>query len=133
MKLQVIRPITVKARVTDGLKQRLRAELQDGIKALESELLQLESMQKRAQLSMEISPQQQVALRQRLELERAQRMERKQELQEQIDEVGRLALGSEILQGTVQGLFQVEVGTNWADLDSEVLLEDDRVIAIRKV
>jgi Skp family chaperone for outer membrane proteins len=133
MSLQILRPITIKARVTEGLKARLAAELNEGIRLLDDELAQLEAQVKRAQLTASISPQQQMQLRQLMEQERAVRTEKKAQIQEELSRIRQLPLGSEIVQGTVQALATVAVGDDFdALMATEVLVEDGKVIAIRK-
>lgn len=133
MSLQILRPLTIKAKVTDGLKARLGAELQNGIQALDEELAQLESQVKRAQLTASISPQQQMQLRQLVEQERAVRADKKAQIQEEMARIQSLPIGSEIVQGTVQATATLDVGD---DLDAlmatEIVVEDGKVIAIRK-
>jgi hypothetical protein len=133
MSLNILRPVTIKAKVTEGLKARLAAELQDGIRLLDEELAQLESQVKRAQLTAAISAQQQMQLRQLVEQERAVRSEKKAQIQEEIARIQALPLGSEIVQGQTQAIATVAIGD---DLDAlmatEIVVEDGKVIAIRK-
>lgn len=134
VKLQIIRPIQVKARVTEGLKVRLAAELQDAIRQIDAEMTELDSQAKRATLTATtLSPQQQLQLRQLVESEKQKRNAEKQELLERIKQVGDLPLGSEISQGTVNAMAEVGVGDDWDRLFKvEVLVEDGKVVAIRR-
>lgn len=134
MKLQIIRPIQVKARVTEGLKVRLAAELQDAIRQIDAEMNELDSQAKRATLTATtLSPQQQLQLRQLVESEKQKRNAEKQELLERIKQVGDLPLGSEISQGTVNATAEVGVGDDWDRLFKvEVLVEDGKVVAVRR-
>ncbi|MBP2017722.1 Skp family chaperone for outer membrane proteins [Symbiobacterium terraclitae] len=132
MSLQILRPVTIKARVTDGLKARLTAELNAAIQQLDAEMNELESQVKRAQLTASISPQQQMQLRQLVEQERAVRAEKKAQLQQEISHIQSLPLGSEVVQGTVQAIATVGVGDNLeAVMATEIVVEDGKVIAIR--
>jgi len=132
MSLQILRPVTIKARVTESLKARLTAELNAAIRQLDHEMEELESQVKRAQLSAAISPQQQMQLRQLVEQERAVRAEKKAQLQEEINRVQALPLGSEVVQGTVQAVASVKVGDSLdALMAAEIVVEDGKVIAIR--
>lgn len=132
-KIQIIRPLTIKARVTERLKGRLVAELQATIRQIEAEMEELDSQLKRATLSPNLTPQQQLGLRQAVELEKEKRAAEKQELMRRVTEVASLPLGGEVVTGTVQALAEVGVGD---DLDgllaTEVLVEDGRVVAIRR-
>lgn len=133
MSLTVLRPITLKARVTENLKSRMTAELKSAVELLDRELQEIDSQGKRMQLTAQLSPQQQLALRQTLEFEKNKRLEQKDELKARMEDVQNLRLGQEIAQGTIQGPVEIEVGTDWeATLDVEVLLEDGKVVSIRK-
>lgn len=133
MSMQILRPVTIKAKVTEGLKARLNAEMSEAIQILDDEMQQLESQVKRAQLTAAINPQQQMQLRQAVEQERARRADKKAQLQEEIQAVAGLPIGSEIVQGTAQSLATIEVGDDFdALMAMEVLVEDGKVIAIRK-
>lgn len=132
--LNIIRPVTVRAKVTEDLKSRLSHQLQEVINQLDQESEQLEAQLKRAQLTMQgLSPQQMMALRQQVEVEKQKRTERVQQIRTEIQAVGQLPIGSEIVQGEVQTVATVAVGDNWDDLHNlEILLEDGKVIAIRR-
>lgn len=132
--LNVLRPVTVKAKVTDGLKDRLAGELQTAIKHLDEEVQQLDFQLKRAQLTIQnLSPQQQIGLRQQVEVEKQKRAEKKQQIMNEIKAVAELKMGTEIVQGQVQSVATIALGDDWDDAFSlEVLLEDGKVIAIRR-
>lgn len=133
MSLQILRPVRIRARVTEALKAQLVAELRSGIAQMDQELAQLESQVQRAQLTAAVNPQQQLQLRQLMEQERAVRAEKKAQIEQEIARVEALPLGSEIVQGTVQALATVDVGDDLdAVLNAEILIEDGKVIAIRK-
>lgn len=133
MSMQLLRPVTIKAKVTEGLKVRLAQEIQEAIQMLDEEVQQLETQVKRAQLTAAINPQQQMQLRQFVEQERAKRADKKAQLQEEARAVAELPLGAEIVQGTAQSLATIAVGDDFDALVSmEVLIEDGKVIAIRK-
>jgi len=131
--LQILRPVTIKAKVTEGLKVRLGTEIRAALQMLDEEMQQLESQVKRAQLTATISPQQQMQLRQLVEQEKAKRSDKKAQLQEELQAVQSLPLGSEVVQGTAQSLATVAVGDDFDALISmEIVVEDGKVIAIRK-
>jgi septal ring factor EnvC (AmiA/AmiB activator) len=133
MSIQVLRPVTIKAKVTEGLKARLAQEIQDAIRLLDQEMEQIESQVKRAQLTATVNPQQLVQLRQIVEAEKAKRAERKAELQEEIQAIQSLPLGSEIVQGTAQSIATIDVGSDFDALRAvEIVVEDGKVVAIRR-
>jgi hypothetical protein len=131
--MQILRPVTVKAKVTEGLKVNLAKEIRAAIQMLDDEMQQLESQVKRAQLTATISPQQQMQLRQLVESEKAKRADKKDQLHEELQAIQALPMGSEIVQGQVQSLATVEVGDDYdALVNMEIVVEDGKVIAIRK-
>ncbi len=133
MSMQILRPVTIKAKVTEGLKARLSADIRQAVALLDEEMQQLESQVKRAQLTATISPQQQMQLRQLVEQEKAKRADKKAQLEEEARAIIQLPLGSEIVQGTAQSLATIEVGADFdALMAMEVVIEDGKVIAIRQ-
>jgi len=131
--IQILRPVTIKAKVTEGLKVSLGKELKAALQQLDDELQQLESQVKRAQLTQTISAQQQMQLRQLVEQEKAKRADKKAQIHEEMQAILQLPLGSEIVQGTAQSLATVDVGDDFDALVSmELVVEDGKVIAIRK-
>lgn len=132
--LNVIRTITVKQKVTEKLKERMAAEVQEAIGILDQEVQQIEFQVKRAQLTIQsMTPQQQMALRQQMEIEKQKRAEKKQQLAQEVKAIADLPMGSEIVQGNVQSVTTVAVGDDWEELfNLEVLVEDGKVIAIRR-
>ncbi len=132
-KLQILRTLTVKARVTEQLKSRLAAEVQETIRQLDNEVEQLDSALKRAQLTgASLGPQQQMELRRAVEMEKQKRGAEKQDLLERVRQVAELPLGSEITQGQVQAVAEVAVGDDWETLfATEILVEDGKIVAIR--
>ena len=133
MSMQILRPVTIKAKVTEGLKVRLAEEVRRAVAQLDDEMQKLDSEVKRMQLTASISPQQQMALRQAVEQEKAARNEKKAQLHEELNAINSLPLGAEVVQGTAQSLATVEVGDDFDALVSmEIVVEDGKVIAIRK-
>ncbi|MGE5673459.1 MAG: YlqD family protein [Mycobacterium leprae] len=133
MSIQILRPVTLKAKVTDSLKVRLTAEMQEAVKLLDDEMKELESQVQRAQLTATINPQQQMQLRQLVERERAQRADKKAQLQEEMKVVQNLPLGTEIVQGQAQSIATIDVGSEFdTTVDVEVVIEDGKVVEIRR-
>jgi len=133
-KIQILRPVTVRARVTPALKARLKQEVEAEVRQLDLEVQELETQLKRAQLTMtNMTPQQQLQLRQAVDLEKQKRQAEKEALLERLREIEALPLGSEILQGTVQAVAEVGVGDDLESLlATEIVVEDGRIIAIRR-
>lgn len=133
MSIQLIRPVTIKALVTDGLKTRLRADMLEAIKVLEEETARLDSEVKRAQLMGNIPSQQLMQLNQVIAQEKAKRADRKAQLEDEIQAVAALPLGSEVVQGQAQSLTTVAVGDDLeAALGVEIIVQDGKIIEIRE-
>lgn len=134
MSVQIIRPVTVKAKVTEALKARLAAEVQEATQQLDAEVQQLDAQAKRAVLTLErITPQQQMQFRQAVEMEKQKRQAEKQELLERAKQISDLPLGSEIIQGTIQVTATVHVGDDWEKLmATEIVVQDGKVVQIRE-
>lgn len=132
MSLQILRPVTVKAKVTEGLKARLAAQYREAVQLLDAEMREIESQVRQAQLTAAINPQQQLQLRQLVESERAKREDRKAQLEQELQAVSQLPLGSEIVQETVQSVVTISVGDDFDALtNTEIVVEDGKVVAIR--
>lgn len=133
MSIQLIRPVTIKALVTDGLKARLRSDMQEAIQVLEEETARLDSEVKRAQLMGNIPSQQLMQLNQVIAQEKAKRADRRAQLEEEIQAVASLPLGSEIVQGQAQSLTTVAIGDDLeAALGVEIVVQDGKIIEIRE-
>ena len=126
-------PVTVKAKVTEKLKEKMTKELAEGIQRAELELQQLDIQEKRVmQENGPANPQEPTpqeiqrlnAIQQRAEY-RAQALAQKEQTE-------KLKIGSEIVQGTLERQVEVKVGDDMRELmNVEVLVEDDKIIAIR--
>ncbi|MDU4959938.1 MAG: YlqD family protein [Sporomusaceae bacterium] len=129
----LICPITVKAKVTEGLKKQLAAEIQDAIRKTDMELQQIEFHAKRImaeQVKQDI--QGLTAVRQQVDAEKQKRLDFKSHMHEKLKETAQLELGSEIVQGNVERVLTVSMGDNLHQMmASEILIEDGKIIAFR--
>lgn len=131
--LVIHRSITVKARVTEEFKLRIAKELHEAIQQIEFETQKLEFQARRmlSQLEKQNPPQAQV-FRQQLEFEKQKRVEKRESLLEKLKEIADLEVGSEVVQGSVEGPYEVRIGDDWNGLlNAEILLEDGKVVEIR--
>jgi len=127
-------PVTVKARVTEALKKKLAAEIQEAVKKTDLELQQIEFHAKRMLTEQaRQDPQGLPALRQQIEMEKQKRQEFKAQMVERLKETAQLELGAEIVQGAIERMVTVRVGDDLQKImASEILLEDGKVIAFRE-
>jgi len=126
-------PITIKSKVTEDLKQKLMADIQDNLNKVEAELEQLDFHAKRmlseqAKLDAQGLP----ALRQHIDAENQKRLDFKNQMLEKLKETEKLELGAEITQGTLEQVVTLKVGDSLHDhMSAEILLEDGKIIAFR--
>ena len=126
-------PVTIKAKVTEELKQRLIAETEEALQGVELELQQIEFHAKRL-LAEQAKQDAQglVALRQQIEAEKQKRLEFKNEMLAKLKATQELELGSEIVRGQLERVVDVKVGDDLNQImGSEILLEDGKVLAFR--
>lgn len=126
-------PVTIKAKVTEELKQRLTAETDEALQGVELELQQIEFHAKRL-LAEQAKQDAQglVALRQQIEAEKQKRLEFKNEMLAKLKATQELELGSEIVRGQLERVVDVKVGDDLNKImGSEILLEDGKVLAFR--
>jgi len=126
-------PITIKSKVTEDLKQKLAAEIKDGINKVDMELQQIafqskRMMEEQAQADAQGLP----ALRQHIEAENQKRFDFKNQLLAKLKETENLEIGAEISQGTLDQVVTLKVGDNLHEfMSAEILLEDGKIIAFR--
>lgn len=126
-------PITIKSKVTEDLKKKLTADLQDNLNKVDAELQQIEFQAKRMMSEQaQIDAQGLPALRQHIEGETQKRLDFKNQMEEKLKETERLELGAEITQGTLEQVVTLKIGDNLHEyMSAEVLLEDGKIIAFR--
>ncbi len=126
-------PLTIKAKVTEDLKQQMAAEIQDAIKKADMELQQIEFHAKRLMTEQaKMDAQGLTALRQQIDGEKQKRLEFKNHALERLKETAQLELGSEIVQGTLEQFVTVKVGDDLHKImNTEILLENGKVISFR--
>jgi len=132
--LVIRRPVTVKAIVTDGLKDELLMDLQEAMQKVELDLQQLEFEGKRLLADLEKQGSERIdVFKQQLEAERQKRLDAKKELAQKMQAVDALELGQEVVHSTVEAEWTVEVGQNWKEIyGTEIILKDDIVVEIRE-
>ncbi len=109
----ISRAVNVKSKVTPSLKARLGAETQKAIRDIDQEMAGSEAG---------TNPGRQEEL-----------ARRKEGLLRRLREIAALKDGQEVARGQIQGFFELRVGDFWPHVQGcEILLEDDRVIAIRE-
>ena len=127
-------PVAIKSKVTEGLKAKLIADLQQRLDLVEQDLQQIEFQAKRLLSEQaKIDAQGLIQLRQQIEEEKQKRLNFKADVAGKLKDAEKLELGSEISQGTMEQTITVKVGDDLdALMGSEILLEDGKIVAFRK-
>ena len=127
-------PVAIKSKVTEGLKAKLIADLQQRLDLVEQDLQQIEFQAKRVLSEQaKIDAQGLIQLRQQIEEEKQKRLNFKADVAAKLKDAEKLELGSEISQGTMEQTITVKVGDDLdALMGSEILLEDGKIVAFRK-
>lgn len=133
MGITVVRPVVVKAIVTETFKKQYLSELEDTVRRLDSVVTQIDTQIRRSELERQVSPQSR-AIRQQLEAERSRQEAARMELAARIKEAEALELQSEFSQGTLESMVEISVGDNFFTrlARSEVIIKDGIVIEIRE-
>lgn len=122
-------PVTVKAKLTEKLKEHLISDFTKTIEQLELEIKQIGIDHQR---ELQNNPGQEVRINQFFGNETAQRRQRIAEANLRKETVEKLAIGAEITQGTLERQVELKIGDNMREImNVEVLIEDDKIIAIR--
>ena len=122
-------PVTVKAKLTEKLKERL---INDFTKTAEQMELEIKQIGIDHQRELDANPNQAARINQFFGNETAQRRQRIAEANARKETVEKLAIGAEITQGTLERQVELKVGDNMREImNVEVLIEDDKIIAIR--
>jgi hypothetical protein len=126
-------PVMIKAKVTEDLKAKIVAELQESVKAANLDMEQFEFSAKRAMNEQANQDGNMLgALQEQIELERAKRTKAKADVEAKLARAEKLELGSEVGHGQLERTVEIEIGSNLeALLGAEILTEDGKVIAFR--
>ncbi|PKM82625.1 MAG: hypothetical protein CVU89_03755 [Firmicutes bacterium HGW-Firmicutes-14] len=131
--LTIKRPVLVKVKVTEDFKNKMAREIRDTMQKLDSELQQLDFQVKRIINELERkNPAGIPAAKQHIENEKQKRLQARGKLTEQLKNIGQVAIGSEIVQGTLESIAEINVGDDWEEImGMEVLVCDNKIIDIR--
>ncbi|MBR6343848.1 MAG: YlqD family protein [Selenomonadaceae bacterium] len=125
-------PVNVKAKLTEKLKASILEDLTQGIERAELEIKQINIQEKRAMDEAGEDQQKLMAIHQYFGAERQKRQEYRNEALDRKETTEKLAIGAEIVQGTLERQVELKVGDDMREvMNVEVLVEDDKVVAIR--
>ncbi|MDR1452605.1 MAG: YlqD family protein [Candidatus Margulisbacteria bacterium] len=135
--LTLQRNVVIKVTVTEEFKKYLVGELEKSIKNMDAQLANMETQGKRLVENLkkqgEKTVKQVSAIVQQINMDKQQATLAKADIEKKIAEAQELKIGSEFLQGTVQGITTVKAGDNlYKKLGGiEVLLKDGVIQEIR--
>lgn len=131
-------PVTVKAKLTEKLKENILKELEENIKRAELEIQQINIQEKRVidenrpDVETPEGAQQMHAIQQHFGIERQKRLDFRAQSMERKEETEKLAIGAEIVQGTLERQVEIHIGDDMREImNMEILVEDDKIVAIR--
>lgn len=116
MEVTLQRTVTIKVIVTEDFKKYLTAELDRAIKNLDNQVTSLEdqgkSLIENLKKQGEKTKKQVSAIAQQINLDKQQESLAKEDLKKKIDQAKNLKIGSEFVQGTINGFVKVKKGDN---------------------
>lgn len=134
LKLNV--PIQVKLILTEQTKRQITGEMNNAIQQIQNELDQIEFQGRKAIQDAEKAGNQQAiqAITARVNQERGQRLERREQIMQQLVNIQQTPLDSEIPGGQIETSVEVKVGDVWEEImnGTEIVLRDGVVADIRR-
>jgi hypothetical protein len=133
--LQIRQPVSVKFILTELAKQQIISEQRRQIEQLQTELDELEVQGKQAlEQAMAQGGEAAQLIRAQIEQERNNRIEQREQLIPQIQQIQQLDLGTEVQNMTVETMVDVRVGDDWSSVlrGSEIVIKDGIVVEIRR-
>jgi hypothetical protein len=132
--VQIKRPVTVVAIVTEQFKQQLINEVEEGIQQVDAGIEALDSQARRYLLQLQTADMAQAgAFRRQVDAEKAKQEGAKVELQARLAESQKLEINSEFPRGTLESFVDIKVGDNLIDRlgRAEIVVKDDVITEIR--
>lgn len=122
-------PVVVKAVLTEKLKSHLLKEFSKVAEQMDLEIQQINIDRQR---ELDNHPDQSEQIARFFGNEIAQRQQRKHEALGRHEHISKLAIGAEIVQGTMERQVDLKIGDDFRKvMNVEVLIDDDKIVAIR--
>lgn len=135
MGITVKRPVTVKAIVTEEFRAGLIRELESAADQIAMQMQQMEFQSKRYLMDLQKRDlSKAMSTRRQFEEEKEKQEGTRREILDQIEQVKRLPLESEFVQGTLDSMVELEVGDNVAEKlgGVELVIRDNILVEIRE-
>jgi hypothetical protein len=134
--LKVNVPVPVKLILTEQTKQQITSEMNGAIQQIQHELEQIEFQSRSALSDAEQSgnPQAVAAIQGRINQERGMRVERREQIMQQLVQIQQTPIGTEVPGGQIETTLEVRIGDQWDDViqGTEIVLRDGVVVEIRR-
>jgi TolA-binding protein len=130
----VKRQILHKCIVTPRLKSDLQAEVNAAIEQIDQQLNQMEVQARRLMLDLQRTDlQRAMAFRQQVDVEKRRQEDARKELQQRLEDIASLEMGSEFVRGVLEGYVDLNAGDNVVEKlgRAEILTEDDIIREVR--
>ncbi|MBQ7197754.1 MAG: 16S rRNA processing protein RimM [Selenomonadaceae bacterium] len=122
-------PVTVKAKLTEKLREHMLNELTKMAEQMELEIKQI-NIDRQRELNQHPEQGEQIVRFFGAEVNKRQR--NREDALNRKEALEKLQLGAEIVQGTLEHQVELRVGADFREImNAEILLEDDKIIAIR--
>ena len=122
-------PVTVKAKLTEKLREHMLNELTKAAEQMELEIKQI-NIDRQRELNQHPEQGEQIVRFFGAEVNKRQR--NREDALNRKETLEKLSLGAEIVQGTLEHQVELKIGDNFREImNMEILLEDDKIIAIR--
>lgn len=127
--MQIIKKVLIKRVITEKSRAQLRKTFEKEIKKLKRESQQLLFEQRKLQNKMNSSKRE---INQRFQREIKRRKDKIVLIEFKIEQLDILEIGSEIVEGEVDAIVDVEIGSDWQDImnTQSIVIKDDIVIRI---
>ena len=122
-------PVTIKVKVTEKMLDKMEKQLAEvDLKLSKIDIQKKKFLEEHAEDNI----QQVGAIVQKMKVDKAKGLKLKAKIEQDIADMKHLGLGAEIIQGTMQHVFNVKVGDKMpAVMNTEIIVEDEKIIEIR--
>lgn len=126
-------PVTIKVKVTEKFRAKMLDKMEKQLAEVDLKLSKIDIQKKKfLEEHAEDNIQQVGAIVQKMEVDKAKGLKLKAKIEQDIADMKHLGLGAEIIQGTMQHVFNVKVGDKMpAVMNTEIIVEDEKIIEIR--
>ncbi|ADU30782.1 YlqD family protein [Evansella cellulosilytica] len=132
--MEIIKKVVVKQILTENSRTRLKEQFLSKQYQLNKEIQQLEFVLHKKIKENKNNVKYQTSLKESFNREVLRRKEKSRQLELKLGQLDELELGSELREGTIQMIEQVEEGDNWEELmkGTEIVIKDGVVHEIRQ-